>query len=133
MERIPGWIEWLLMLELNELAGKLKARHICIDGVEKRVAVAKAVPTARSGVILPFLFIFGLYILPFPFSLFTDFYEISPNLFAKKIKNKKAKRLPVLQFFIFVFVSRLVVSLYHVIESMSHQTPHSVIGRYTFT
>ena len=88
MERIPGWIEWLLMLELNELAGKLKARHICIDGVEKRVAVAKAVPTARSGVILPFLFIFGLYILPSPFSLLTDFYEISPNLFAKNKKQE---------------------------------------------
>jgi len=38
MEKIPGWIERLLMPKLNEITGEIKAIHTRIDGVEKGVA-----------------------------------------------------------------------------------------------
>lgn len=38
MERIPGWIERLLLPKLNEISGEIKALHGRIDGVEKEVA-----------------------------------------------------------------------------------------------
>ena len=38
MEKIPGWIERLLMPKLNEITGEIKALHTRIDGVEKEVA-----------------------------------------------------------------------------------------------
>ena len=37
MEKIPGWIERLLMPKLNEITDELKALHTRIDGVEKEV------------------------------------------------------------------------------------------------
>ena len=38
MEKIPGWIERLLLPKLNEITGEIKAIHTCIDAVEKGVA-----------------------------------------------------------------------------------------------
>ncbi len=37
MEKIPGWIERLLLPKLNELSGEVKAVHTRIDAVEKEV------------------------------------------------------------------------------------------------
>ncbi len=37
MEKIPGWVERLLMPKLNEITGEIKAIHTRIDGVEKEV------------------------------------------------------------------------------------------------
>ncbi|MDI6810864.1 MAG: hypothetical protein QMD80_04200 [archaeon] len=37
MEKIPGWIERLLMPKLNEISGEIKALHTRIDGVEKEI------------------------------------------------------------------------------------------------
>ena len=38
MEKIPGWIERLLMPKLNEITGEIKAPHTRIDAVEKEIA-----------------------------------------------------------------------------------------------
>ena len=38
MEKIPCWIERLLMPKLNEITGEIKALHTGIDAVEKGVA-----------------------------------------------------------------------------------------------
>ena len=38
MEKIPGWIEKLLLPKLNEITGEIKAIHTRIDAVEKEVA-----------------------------------------------------------------------------------------------
>jgi len=38
MEKIPAWIERLLMPKLNEISGEIKALHTRIDSVEKEVA-----------------------------------------------------------------------------------------------
>lgn len=38
MEKIPGWIERLLLPKLNEISGEIKAIHTRIDAVGKEVA-----------------------------------------------------------------------------------------------
>ena len=38
IEKIPGWIERLLLLKLNEITGEIKTIHTRIDSVEKDVA-----------------------------------------------------------------------------------------------
>lgn len=37
MEKIPGWIERVLLPKLNEISGEIKAIHTRIDAVEKEV------------------------------------------------------------------------------------------------
>ena len=38
MEKIPAWIERLLLPKLNEITGEIKALHTRIDSVEKEIA-----------------------------------------------------------------------------------------------
>jgi tetrahydromethanopterin S-methyltransferase subunit G len=38
MEKIPAWIERMLLPKLNEITGEIKAIHTRIDAVEKEVA-----------------------------------------------------------------------------------------------
>ena len=38
MEKIPGWIERMLLPKLNEISGEIKAIYTRIDGVGKEVA-----------------------------------------------------------------------------------------------
>ena len=38
MEKIPGWIERMLLPKLNEISGEIKAIHTRIGAVEKEVA-----------------------------------------------------------------------------------------------
>jgi uncharacterized protein (DUF111 family) len=37
MEKIPAWIERLLLPKLNEITGEIKALHTRIDSVEKEI------------------------------------------------------------------------------------------------
>ena len=37
MEKIPAWIERLLLPKLNEITGEIKATHTRIDSVEKEI------------------------------------------------------------------------------------------------
>jgi hypothetical protein len=37
MEKIPTWIERLLLPKLNEITGEIKALHTRIDSVEKEI------------------------------------------------------------------------------------------------
>ena len=53
MERIPGWIERLLMPKLNEISGEIKALEAKIESVDSKVdvridAVEKEVASLRS-------------------------------------------------------------------------------------
>jgi len=55
MEKIPGWIERLLMLKLNEITGELKALHTRIDAVHTRIdGVEKEVASLRSAMMTKF-------------------------------------------------------------------------------
>nr|CBH37059.1 hypothetical protein BSM_05360 [uncultured archaeon]CBH40074.1 hypothetical protein BSM_35530 [uncultured archaeon] len=53
MEKIPGWIERLLLPKLNEITGEIKALEAKIEGVDNKVdvridAVEKEIASLRS-------------------------------------------------------------------------------------
>ncbi|RCV65432.1 hypothetical protein C5S53_03780 [Methanophagales archaeon] len=38
MDKVPSWMEKLLLPKLNEITGEIKAIHTRIDAVEKKLA-----------------------------------------------------------------------------------------------